>query len=75
MFGSHAFILFSDIVQFTAYCSRREPRDVVVMLNSLFATFDNLLAKHNVYKVTRPGQTLAIHPLHMSRARGSVRCS
>ena len=51
----HAYVLFSDIVSFTAYCSRREPRDVVVMLNSMFATFDALLAKHRVHKVTTIG--------------------
>ena len=51
----HAFVLFSDIVSFTAYCARREPRDVVVMLNSMFATFDALLSKHRVHKVTTIG--------------------
>jgi class 3 adenylate cyclase len=103
----HAFVLFSDIVGFTAYCAGREPRDVVVMLNSMcapsasrsvpaasaglsaaayrsrcvpppllppqpplkpptawsthcncdcrFATFDALLVKHKVYKVTTIG--------------------
>ena len=51
----HAYVLFSDIVSFTAYCSRREPRDVVVMLNSMFATFDALLSKHKVHKVTTIG--------------------
>lgn len=50
-----AFVLYSDIVSFTSYCSSREPRDVVVMLNSMFATFDALLSKHNVHKVTTIG--------------------
>ncbi len=30
-----AYVLFSDIVGFTSYCADREPRDVVVMLNSM----------------------------------------
>lgn len=50
-----AYVLYSDIVGFTAYCANRDPRDVVVMLNSMFATFDGLLAKHGVHKVTTIG--------------------
>ena len=50
-----AFVLYSDIVSFTSYCARRQPRDVVVMLNSMFATFDGLLEKHGVHKVTTIG--------------------
>ena len=48
--SQRTFVLFSDIVSFTSYCASREPRDVVVMLNSLFATFDAQLAKHSVFK-------------------------
>lgn len=50
-----AFVLFSDIVSFTKYCATRDPQDVVIMLNSMFATFDALLEKHNVHKVTTIG--------------------
>ena len=50
-----AFVLFSDIVKFTNYCSTRDPQNVVVMLNSMFATFDALLSKHSVHKVTTIG--------------------
>lgn len=53
--SERAFVLFSDIVGFTSYCAKRSPRDVVVMLNSMFATFDGLLAKHSVHKVTTIG--------------------
>ena len=44
-------ILFSDIKGFTTICSRCQAMDVVGMLNSLYTRFDNLLEKHNVYKV------------------------
>ena len=49
--SERTFVLFSDIVSFTTYCAARQPREVMVMLNALFGTFDALLAKHSVYKV------------------------
>ncbi len=50
-----AFVLFCDLVGFTSYCARRQPAEVVATLNSLFATFDALLPKHRVHKVTTIG--------------------
>ena len=44
-------ILFSDIKGFTTVCSRCQPMEVVGMLNRLYTRFDNLIEKHNVYKV------------------------
>lgn len=33
----NAFVLYSDIVSFTAWCSTREPREVLVLLNAMCA--------------------------------------
>ena len=46
-------ILFGDIKGFTHVCHRCPPMAVVGMLNRLYTRFDNLVEKHNVYKVCR----------------------
>ena len=56
-------ILFSDIKGFTTVCSHCQPMEVVGMLNSLYTRFDNLIEKHNVYKVAYM-RVLASFPVH-----------
>lgn len=44
-------ILFSDIINFTEICSKIAPMQVVNMLNETYTKFDQLIEKHNIYKV------------------------
>lgn len=46
-------IFFSDIVTFTNIASASTPMEIVGMLNSLYAKFDELSSLHDVYKVIR----------------------
>ena len=47
-------IFFSDIVTFTNIASASTPMSIVSMLNTMYAAFDNLSQKHDVYKVWYP---------------------
>ena len=50
------FILFSEVVGFSEFCNEaRSPLEIVRMLNTVFAAFDSLLARHGVYKVETVG--------------------
>lgn len=48
-------ILFSDIPGFLRLTSHRQPVEVVQTLNTIFCAFDDLVRKHNVFKVKTVG--------------------
>lgn len=48
-------IMFADIVGFTAWCSVREPTQVFMLLETLYAVYDDLAKKRSVFKVESVG--------------------
>lgn len=51
----HATVLFADLAGFTAWSSTREPSQVFILLETLYATFDALALKRKVFKVETIG--------------------
>ncbi|CAJ1963430.1 unnamed protein product [Cylindrotheca closterium] len=50
-------IIFADISGFTAWSSAREPQQVFTLLETIYATFDRVAYRHNVFKVETVGDS------------------
>ena len=48
-------VLFADIVGFTSFAERRSPEHVVRLLNTIFSSFDALVAKNGLEKIKTIG--------------------
>jgi class 3 adenylate cyclase len=48
-------VLFCDVTNFTGYCDKHEPEDVVSRLDALFAIFERIAAKHGLEKIKTIG--------------------
>ena len=48
-------VLFCDVVNFTSYCDKHEPEDVVSRLDALFVIFEQVAAKHGLEKIKTVG--------------------
>jgi adenylate cyclase len=48
-------ILFCDVTNFTSYCDKHEPEDVVSRLDALFVIFERITAKHGLEKIKTIG--------------------
>ena len=50
-------VLFCDVVNFTSYCDKHEPEDVVSRLDALFVIFEQIVAKHGLEKIKTIGDS------------------
>ena len=71
-------VLFCDVTNFTAYCDKHEPEDVVSRLDALFVIFERVAAKHGLEKIKTIGDGFmaAAGLLHHvdDPVRSAVRC-
>jgi adenylate cyclase len=57
---SAASLLFADVVGFTELSAKMAPRDLVSLLNDLFARFDRIVARHGLEKIKTIGDCYMI---------------
>ncbi len=50
-------VLFCDVVNFTSYCDKHEPEDVVSRLDALFVIFEQVAARHGLEKIKTIGDS------------------
>src|SRR3974390_3758558 len=55
-------VLFCDIVEFTAYCDRNAPEQVVAELQTLIEEFEHIVATHGLEKIKTIGDALMSPP-------------
>lgn len=48
-------VLFCDVTNFTAYCDKHEPEEVISRLDALFVIFERVAAKHDLEKIKTIG--------------------
>jgi adenylate cyclase len=48
-------VLFCDVTNFTAYCDKHEPEEVISRLDALFVIFERVTAKHGLEKIKTIG--------------------
>jgi len=48
-------ILFCDVTNFTSYCDKHDPEDVVSRLDALFVIFERITARHGLEKIKTIG--------------------
>jgi len=53
-------VLFADIVDFTSLSAHVSPTDLVVLLNEIFSTFDQLAEKHGLEKIKTLGDAYMV---------------
>jgi adenylate cyclase len=68
-------ILFCDVVDFTAFCGRHEPEEVLDHLQSLIKVFETLAARHGLEKIKTIGDAfMAAGGLRSSVANPGLDC-
>ena len=50
-------MLFCDVVDFTSYCDKHEPEDVVSRLDALFVAFERVTTTHGLEKIKTIGDS------------------
>jgi adenylate cyclase len=71
-------VLFCDVANFTSYCDKHEPEDVVSRLNAVFVIFERVAAKHDLEKIKTIGDNFMAAAGLLNKVedpiRSSIRC-
>jgi class 3 adenylate cyclase len=52
-----ATVVFADVVDFTGLAATTQPRELLLILNQMFSTFDRLAARHGLEKIKTMGDS------------------
>ena len=68
-------VMFTDVVGFTAICSRSSPMQVVAMLNKLYLTVDEKIEDYDVYKIETIGMYYVFFSTYLNLVITRIVCT
>jgi class 3 adenylate cyclase len=68
-------VLFCDVANFTSYCDKHEPEDVIARLDALFVRFEGIVNKHGLEKIKTIGDAFMAASNLLNKADEPLVCA